>query len=166
VMTHWIDVVHWYMNVEAPISAYSSGKNYNLKMWEAPDTVTTTLEFPNNFTCAYLGTYVSRVDDGGLEFRGELGTLKIDRAGLAFYKDDAPYAPGTLTPPPEIVIPSKADGSIAHLQNWIDCVRSRQQPSAHIRVAHQAARTSHIANASLRAGKVVRWNSAQERIET
>ena len=125
-MTHWIDVVHWYMNVEAPISAYSSGKNYNQKMWEAPDTVTTTLEFPNNFTCAYLGTYVSRVDDGGLEFRGELGTLKIDRARLAFYKDDAPYAKGTLTPEPEIVIPSKADGSIAHLQNWIDCVRSRQ----------------------------------------
>ena len=165
-MTHWIDVVHWYMNVEAPISAYSSGKNYNLKKWEAPDTVTTTLEFPNDFTCAYLGTYVSRVDDGGLEFRGELGTLKIDRARLAFYKDDAPYAPGTLTPEPEIVIPSKADGSIAHLQNWIDCIRSRQQPSAHIRVAHQAARTSHIANASLRAGKPVRWNSAQERIET
>ena len=40
-MTHWIDVVHWYMNVEAPISAYSSGQNYNLKMWEAPDTVST-----------------------------------------------------------------------------------------------------------------------------
>ena len=101
-MTHWIDVVHWYMNVEAPISAYSSGKSYNMKMWEAPDTVRTTLEFPNNFTCAHLGTYVSRVDDGGLEFRGELGTLKIDRARLAFYKDDAPYTPGTLTPQPEI----------------------------------------------------------------
>ena len=165
-MTHWIDVVHWYMNVEAPISAYSSGKNYNLKMWEAPDTVTTTLEFPNNFTCAYLGTYVSRVDDGGLEFRGELGTLKIDRTRLAFYKDDAPYARGTLTPDPEIVIPSKADGTIAHLQNWIDCIRSRRQPNAHIRVAHQAARTSHLANASLRSGKLVRWNAAREQIET
>jgi predicted dehydrogenase len=165
-MTHWIDVVHWYMNVEAPLSAYSSGKNYNMKMWEAPDTVSTTLEFPNNFTCAYLGTYVSRVDDGGLEFRGELGTLKIDRARLAFYKDDAPYARGTLTPLPEILVASKADGSTAHLQNWIDCVRSRKTPNAHIRVAHQAARTSHIANASLRAGKPVRWNSAEERIET
>jgi predicted dehydrogenase len=165
-MTHWIDVVHWYMNVEAPLSAFSSGHNYNMKMWEAPDTVSTTLEFPNNFTCAYLGTYVSRVDDGGLEFRGELGTLKIDRARLAFYKDDAPYVKGTLTPEPEILIPSKADGSIAHLQNWIDCVRSRQKPNAHIRVAHQAARTSHIANASLRAGKPVRWNSKDERIET
>jgi predicted dehydrogenase len=165
-MTHWIDVVHWYMNVEAPISAYTSGSSYNMKMWEAPDTVSTTLEFPNNFTCAHLGTYVSRVDDGGLEFRGELGTLKIDRARLAFYKDDAPYKPGTLTPEPEILIASKADGSIAHLQNWIDCIRSRQKPNAHIRVAHQAARTGHIANASLRAGKPVRWNSARERIES
>ena len=165
-MTHWIDVVHWYMNVEAPISAYTSGSSYNMKMWEAPDTVSTTLEFPNNFTCAHLGTYVSRVDDGGLEFRGELGTLKIDRAGLRFYKDDAPYVAGTLTPAPEIVIASKGDGSIAHLQNWLDCVRSRQQPNAHIRVAHQAARTSHIANASLRAGKPVRWNSAEEKIES
>jgi len=165
-MTHWIDVVHWYMNVEAPLSAYSSGKNYLMKMWEAPDTVTTILEFPKDFTCSYLGTYSSKVDDGGLEFRGDLGTLKIDRSHVAFYKDDAPYKAGTLTPEPEIVIPSKADGSIAHLQNWIDCVRSRKQPNAHIRVAHQAARTSHIANASLRSGKVVRWNSAQERVES
>jgi predicted dehydrogenase len=165
-LTHWIDVVHWYMDVEAPLSVYSSGKSYNLKTWEAPDTVTATLEYPKNFTCAYLGTYVSRVDDGGLEFRGELGTLKINRAGLAFYKDDAPYVKGTLTPAPEIEIASKADGTIAHLQNWIDCVRSRQKPTADIRVAHHAARAGQIANASLRAGKPVRWNSASERLES
>ena len=45
-MTHWIDVVHWYMNVEAPLSAATSGHNYNIKIWEAPDTVTTALDFP------------------------------------------------------------------------------------------------------------------------
>jgi predicted dehydrogenase len=165
-LTHWIDVVHWYMEVEAPLTVYSSGKSYNLKTWEAPDTVTSTLEYPKHFTCAYLGTYVSRVDDGGLEFRGDLGTLKIDRTRLAFYKDDAPYVKGTLTPEPELVVPSTADGSIAHLQNWIDCVRSRQKPNADIRVAHHAARAGQIANASLRAGKPVRWNAARERVET
>jgi predicted dehydrogenase len=164
-MTHWIDVVHWYMNVEAPLTAFTSGHNYNLKTWEAPDTVSTTLEFPNNFTCAYLGTYVSRVDDGGLEFRGEKGTLKIDRARLAFYRDDAAFAPGTLTPEPEILVRSSGDGTIAHLQNWLDCVRTRKTPNANIRVAHQAARTSHIANAALRAGKPVRWNNAAGKIE-
>src|SRR6188508_289946 len=164
-MTHWIDVVHWYMNVEAPAWADATGRNYNLKTWEAPDTVTATLEFPKNFMTAYLGTYVSKVDDGGLEFRGEKGTLKIDRARLAFYRDDAAYAPGTLTPEPDIYIRSSGDGTLTHMQNWLDCIRSRKAPNAHIRIGHQAARTSHLANAALRAGKPVRWNSAAEKIE-
>jgi hypothetical protein len=113
---------------------------------------------------AYLGTYVSRVDDGGLEFRGERGTLKIDRARLAFYRDDAAYAAGTLTPEPDIYVRSSGDGTLTHLQNWLDCVRSRKQPNAHIRVGHQAARTSHITNAALRAGHPVKWNPATNEI--
>jgi predicted dehydrogenase len=88
-MTHWIDVVHWYMNVDAPVSASTTGHNYNITTWEAPDTVTTAIEFPKKFMSAYLGTYVSRVDDGGLEFRCERGTLKVDRVRLALYRDDA-----------------------------------------------------------------------------
>jgi predicted dehydrogenase len=165
-MTHWIDVVHWYMDVEAPQSAVTTGHNYNLKLWETPDTVNTTLEFPKNFMAAYLGTYISRVDDGGLEFRGDRGTLKIDRARLAFYRDDAAWAAGTLTPEPDIYVRSSGDGTLTHLQNWLDCIRTRKQPNAHIRVAHQAARTSHIANAALKAGHIVRWNQASEKIES
>jgi predicted dehydrogenase len=164
-MTHWIDVVHWYMDVAAPLSAAATGRNYNIKVWEAPDTVNATLEFPKNFMTAYLGTYVSRVDDGGLEFRGERGTLKIDRARLAFYRDDAAYAAGTLVPEPDIYVRSSGDGTLTHLQNWLDCIRSRKAPTAHIRVAHEAARTSHLANAAMRAGRPVRWNSASEKME-
>jgi len=165
-MTHWIDVVHWYMDVEAPLSAATTGHNYNIKLWEAPDTVNATLEFPKNFMTAYLGTYVSRVDDGGLEFRGDRGTLKIDRARLAFYRDDAAWASGTNAPEPDIYVRSSGDGTLTHLENWLDCIRSRKAPNAHIRVAHQAARTSHIANAALRAGHPVRWNPGAEKIET
>jgi predicted dehydrogenase len=164
-MTHWIDVVHWYMDVEAPLSAAAAGQNYNIKLWEAPDTVNATLEFPKSFMAAYLGTYVSRVDDGGLEFRGEGGTLKIDRARLAFYRDDATYAPGTLTPEPEIYVRSSGDGTVTHLQNWLDCIRSRKTPTAHIRAGHQAARTSHLANAALRSGRPVKWNNASQKVE-
>ena len=164
-MTHWIDVVHWYMDVDAPLSAAATGHNYNLKLWEAPDTVNATLEFPKNFMAAPLGTYFSRVDDGGLEFRGDRGTLKIDRARLAFYRDDAAYAPGTHAPEPDIYVRSSGDGTPPHLQNWLDCIRSRKAPNAHIRVGHQAARTSHLANAALRRGQRVRWNNAAEKID-
>jgi predicted dehydrogenase len=165
-MTHWIDVVHWYMDVEAPLSAAAAGHNYNIKLWEAPDTVTATLEFPRNFMTAYLGTYVSKVDDGGLEFRGEKGTLKIDRARLAFYRDDAAWAPGTHTPEPEIFVRSSGDGTLTHLANWLDCIRTRKTPNAHIRVGHQAARTAHLANAALRAGRKVRWDAKGEKIDS
>ena len=165
-MTHWIDVVHWYMDVEAPLSAAATGHNYNIKLWEAPDTVTATLDFPKNFMTAYLGTYVSRVDDGGLEFRGDRGTLKIDRARLAFYRDDAAWASGTLAPEPDIYVRSSGDGTLTHLDNWLQCIRSRKQPTAHIRVAHQAARTAHLANAALKAGHRVKWNAGSERIES
>ena len=165
-MTHWIDVVHWYMNVEAPLSVAATGHNYSLKLWEAPDTVTATLEFPNNFMAAYLGTYVSRVDDGGLEFRGDRGTLKIDRERLAFYRDDAAWAPGTNAPEPDIYVRSSGDGTLTHLENWLECIRSRKAPNAHIRVAHQAARSAHIANAALRAGHLVSWNATAEKVES
>src|SRR3954471_3678963 len=165
-MTHWIDVAQWYMNADAPATAACVGHNYNIKLWEAPDTVTATLEYPTNFMAAYLGTYVSKVDDGGLEFRGERGTLKVDRARLAFYRDDAAYAAGTLTPEPDIYVRSSGDGTLTHLQNWLDCIRSRKAPNSHIRVGHQAARTSHLTNIAMRSGKTVHWNNAAAKIET
>ena len=68
--------------------------------------------------------------------------------------------PGTHAPEPDIFVRSSGDGTVTHLQNWLDCIRSRKAPNAHIRVAHHAARTSHIANAALRAGHAVKWNAA------
>ena len=165
-MTHWIDVVHWYLDVDAPLAAVATGANYRIPAWDAPDTVSATIEFPKDFMAAHLGSYVSRVDDGGLEFRGTLATLKVDRSRLAVYRNDMPYVSGTLAPEPEIFVRSRGDGSVAHLQNWIDCIRTRARPNADIRVGHIAARTSHIANAALKAGRQVRWNSTGGRIES
>lgn len=132
--------------------------------WEAPDTVIASLQFPE-FQVAHLGSYGSRVDDGGLEFRGTDAVLKIDRNRLAVYRNDASNVSGTYAPEPEILARSHADGSIAHLQNWIDCIRSRGVPNANIRVGHQAARTSHIANTALREGRQVRWNASTGQVE-
>jgi predicted dehydrogenase len=165
-MTHWIDVVHWYMNVEAPLEATATGGHYRIKAWDAPDTVNATLPFPRDFMAVYLGSYVGRVDDGGLEFRGDQATMKIDRARLAIYRNDAPYVAGTNTPAPDLLVQASGDGTAAHIQNWLDCIRSRAKPNADIRTGVISARTSHIANAALRAGRRVRWNATAERVES
>src|SRR5262249_14943972 len=48
-MVHFIDVVHWYCDVEHPVRAVSVGDNFTSKgLWQTPDTVQTLLSYPND----------------------------------------------------------------------------------------------------------------------
>jgi predicted dehydrogenase len=164
-LTHWIDVVHWYMGVEAPLTASTTGRSYRMKSWEWPDAVTSTLEYPGDFMVTHTGTYGSSIDDGGLEFRGDLATLKVDRERLLVFKEGPRPSGGRNTPEPEIHVRSQGDGSISHLRNWLDCIRSRRTPNASMRVGHQAVRAAHIANAAMVLGARVRYDARTGRIE-
>jgi hypothetical protein len=52
-----------------------------------------------------------------------------------------------------------------HVQNFLECVRTRQTPTAPMRVAFQAALVVQMANLSLRQGRRLRWNAAAQRVE-
>src|SRR6266446_9983743 len=156
-LTHWIDVVHWYMGVTTPVSAVTTAHNYLMKTWEWPDAATATLEYPKDFLVTHTGTYGSSIDDGGLEFRGDQATLKVDRERLLVFNEESRRSGWRNTPEPEIAIRSQGDGSVAHLRNWLDCIRTRKTPNASIRVGHEAVRAAHIANAAIAAGGRVRF---------
>jgi predicted dehydrogenase len=161
-------VVHWYLGVTTPESAVATGGRYRVKTMDWPDTVTATLEYPKEFMVTHTGSYTSSIDDGGLEFRGDQATLKIDRERLLVYSEASRRSgqPYRATPEPEMVVRSQADGTISHLANWLDCVRSRKAPNAPMRVGVEAARASHIANQSLlAAGSRVRFNSSAGKVE-
>ena len=162
-LTHWIDVVHWYMGVEAPLFAWTVGKNYRMTTWDWPDAVTATLEYPG-FLVTHTGSYGSSIDDGGLEFRGDQATLKVDRERLLVFREGRPSG-WRNTPEPEIHVRSQVDGSASHLRNWLECIRSRREPTAPMRVGHQAVRASHVANAALHAGTRVRFDAATGKVE-
>jgi hypothetical protein len=54
------------------------------------------------------------------------------------------------------VVKSTDDGTRTNLENWLDCIRTRALPNAHVRAGVEAARTSHLANLAMRQGKVIR----------
>lgn len=162
-LTHWIDVIQWYMNQPAPKTATTTGQTYLFK-WEAPDAVTTALEFPGNFMVAFTGAYNHSIDDGGIEFRGSQATLKIDRAHLAVYPEGKESEPGSNAPKPEIFVRSERDGTIDHVKNFLDCVRSRKTPNAPIQVGFEAARTGWLANIALKRGKKITWDAATNKV--
>jgi len=164
-LTHWIDVVHWYMGVDTPLSAVTTGRNYLMKTWEWPDAVTATLEYPKDFMVTHTGTYGSSIDDGGLEFRGDRGTLKIDRERLVVLSEASKKPGSPFTPEPEMQVRSLGDGSVSHLGNWLECIRSRRAPNAPMRAGHLAARAAQIANAALAMGARVRFDERTGRVE-
>jgi predicted dehydrogenase len=147
---HWIDVVHWAMKVDAPQVAQTIGDTYAFDQWQCPDTIEAIFRYPK-FQVAYEGTMVSSVDDGGLEFRGTEGTLKINRSGFGVYREGRGFENPVLSER------SIEDGTITHMRNFLDCVRSRKQPNAPVEAGVACARAGHIGNLALRRGEKITW---------
>jgi predicted dehydrogenase len=162
-LTHWIDVIQWYMGQPAPLTATTTGEVYHMP-WQAPDTLTAAYEYPGKFMVTFTGAINSSVDDGGIEFRGSEATLKIDRAHLAVYPEGGTVVPGTLVPDPEILVRAEHDGTIDNVNNFLECVRSRKTPNANIHVGFEAARTSWIGNIALKRGMKVVWDASKGRV--
>jgi predicted dehydrogenase len=152
--THWIDVAHWAMNNQTPQVVEGMGDTYVLDKLECPDTVQSVLRYQGpsgGFQVNYEGTMVSSIDDGGLDFRGTTGTLKLDRSKFAIYREGVKGGEASL------LEKSFQDGTIDHVQNFCDCVRSRKEPNAPIEAGVAAARAGQLANLAIRHGEKVLW---------
>jgi len=58
----------------------------------------------------------------------------------------------------------RVDSTFLHIKEWIDCIRTHQQPSCNIDQGFQEAATAHMATLSLREGVKVYWDKEKEMI--
>ncbi|MFM9195457.1 MAG: Gfo/Idh/MocA family protein [Planctomycetia bacterium] len=49
-----------------------------------------------------------------------------------------------------------------HLQNWLDCIRSREKPVADVEIGHRSITVCHLANIARQTGRSLRWDAAKE----
>ncbi len=49
-----------------------------------------------------------------------------------------------------------------HLQNWLDCIRSRKLPVADVEIGHRSVSVCHLANIARATGRVLRWDPTSE----
>jgi len=153
-MTHWIDVIQWYLKAPMPKSVAASGALHALD-WECPDTVNAAIQFPGNFTVVYTGTMVGSLEGGGILFRGSEGMLKLNRDGFWLYREGIIPVEGTSLPEAAMAVKSTGDGTVTNLENWLASMRSRATPNANVRAGVEAARTAHLANQAMRGGRMV-----------
>jgi len=149
--THSIDVVHWAMKSDTPRQVQMLGDKYIFEQWDCPDTVQAAFRY-TGFDVVYEGMMASSIDDGGLEFRGTEGTLKLNRSGFSVYREGV-----SAKDNPVVKADSFRDGTISHMQNFFDCVKSRKEPNAPVETGVAAARAGQIANLAYQRSGQISW---------
>ena len=159
--THWIDVVHMFMDQDNPISASAAGGVYHYRDGRtAPDTINVLLEYPQSktngpWTATFEATLAPGLTGAAVEMVGTEGRLYITRAQSEF------YAKGVKEP---VIVKSPRDQTIDHVENFLSCVKSRKLPNGDVQIGHRSAVASHLGNISYVQKRRLKFDPDREEI--
>ena len=103
---------------------------------------------------------------GGAIFIGEKGKIEINRN--LFRSNPKDIAAELLKKVDVLAEERKWSDQTAlwqarwHIQNWLDCIRSRQKPVADVEIGHRSISVCHLANITREAARRLHWDPAKE----
>ena len=150
--THLMDVVQWFTNSGPVRSAISYGQLAKNTGSEVPDVFCAVFEYEKLMATWTLNYCNSYDNDWSIQFQGDEATMIINNAGYRIWKEPVPKNPEpiqTMAAP----IPIET-----HIQNFLDCVRSRHEPNAPVEVGASAVSAPHLANLAYHQDRRVRLN--------
>jgi predicted dehydrogenase len=156
---HCVDVARWGLNVDAPLEITSGGGKFVFDDdQEVPDTQIVTWTFPGSvlqYEHRMWSTHGTEGTGFGIAWYGDRGTLVLNDKGFRVTDGENEIARNE----------SPSDDSQArHVANFLECVRSRENPVADIEIGHLSTRLCHLGNIAHRTGSVVRFDAASEGI--
>jgi predicted dehydrogenase len=155
--THWIDVVHMFTGQDIPCAAVASGGVYNYKDGRtAPDTINVLLKYPGEMTATFEATLVPGITGAAVEFAGTQGRLYIDRGRYEF------HPVGRNAPVTTVQATTNLD--LDHIQNFLECVKSRQLPNGDVLIGHRSAQASHLGNLAYVQKRQIDFDTVREEI--
>ncbi len=187
---HSLDIVHWILEANQPLAVSSAGGRFCLQdNGETPDTQDAIMEYPGwTATWSHREGSRGRSETGGLDFHGTRGSLKISRGGFQITADRRVHPSNTVPQftgahpvggPQAVAEPAgertwtkpmtndngdSREQFKLHVRNFLDCMRTRQQPVSELESGHRVATVCHLSNLSLRLGRKLRWDFENETI--
>ncbi len=49
-----------------------------------------------------------------------------------------------------------------HIQNWLDCIKTRERPNADVEIGHRSISVCHLANIARQLARPLKWDPDQE----
>ena len=166
---HYMDAIRWLIGEEAPIAITAHGGKYVLKDDRTiPDTMEVTFEFASGAIIVF-GVYEA---SGGSMFSGEvqlcgtLGNLTASERGYNIIPTKAGQFQdrGKLVEPVEKNLEKREDITDNLVRNFLDCVKSRNEPWCTLETGHRSTSFAHLANISLEMGTRIEWDAEKEQI--
>ena len=148
---HLVDVVHWYLNLQKPVSAVALGGIYKYDDGrDTPDVINLVVDYPEKVNVTFEATLLDAKEEADIIFMGTGGRLTIFRYGYRYIpaqenKEVGEIAVGGTSEPP-------------HMANWLQCMRTRKEPNANVVDCHYSAMACHIGNIAYKQQSRVVWN--------
>ena len=167
-MVHQVGFWYKVLDLQIPLSVTMTGANFLSPKMEPPDTMDVSMRLENllfTWNSAFGNRHYGETND---VVGGNKGTLLRDKEGRVTYvserkeKATADNRPGS--PSASAATATDAQETQAHLQNFVDCLRSRQQPNCSFEIGFRSAIACQMAVASYRHGRPVRWDAKREEI--
>ena len=179
-LSHAIDLVHWFMQDSYPSSVVAHG---GIFAWhdgrENPDTFQALLEYPKGFMVSYSTSFGNDAPSF-TRYMGKKATLmNIGGEGSPRYKlveekgnhEDNPdidrqRAEKDVLLPGDKGLPTAGMGDLDlhHMENWFECLRSRQQPHATVSDGYAHSVACIMAAQSFWAGRKLYYDRTTEAI--
>lgn len=148
--THLMDVVQWYMGSGTPRSAISYGQIAKTTGSQVPDVFCAVFEY-EKFMATWTLNYCNSYYNGwSIMFQGDKGTMILDEEGLKVWAEPWKQNPNPVESM-DAPVPIET-----HIQNFLDCVKSRQQPNAPVEVGASAVAAPHLANVAFKRDRRVK----------
>ena len=164
---HVVDAIHWFIGADAPLAVTCAGSRPNLTGAEVPETASLTIEYPDNtlanFLIGYRAMRYAGVNDQMKQFHGSKARFDVSREGYALY----PEAPREVVMQPSVQVSKPGSFGSAtrqHIRNFLEAVKTRQQPSAPPEAAQSTNIVLCMAMQSVREGRRLRWDPARKKV--
>jgi predicted dehydrogenase len=155
-MTNW--GAHGIDQVQAALGMDSTGP---VEFWPLADGPEGAVAF------RYANGVVVRLEmpdgelHGGAIFVGEKGRIEITRND---FRTDPPELIKELPPQEEIDKWKRAQWQAKyHMQDWLECMRSRKTPLADVETGHRSISVCHLVNITRQIGRKLKWDPEAER---
>jgi len=160
--SHGLDQIQWALGMDesGPVEIWPVGPKFDPPTYREPDSRDRGDEICSvprvNFRYANgIVVELDRGNKGGGIFVGTDGKIEV-------FRNRVTSNPAELTKGPLAAAAIRRYKGKTHMQNWLDCIKTRQKPVADVETGHRSATVCHLCNIARWLGRRLRWDPEKE----